>query len=121
MQFCTECHNMYYIRMTENNAGLLYYCRNCGNTDDTVTSENMCITSEVSNVRTFKHSVNKYTVYDPTLPHITTIRCPNAECESNKDNGPERDVIYIRYNDAAMKYLYICTHCDTTWKTDEQH
>jgi DNA-directed RNA polymerase subunit M/transcription elongation factor TFIIS len=36
MHFCTECGNMYYIRLTETNS-IVYYCRNCGHEDDTIT------------------------------------------------------------------------------------
>ena len=27
---------------------------------------------------------------------------------------------YIRYDDVNMKYVYLCSTCDTVWKTDEQ-
>jgi hypothetical protein len=30
-------------------------------------------------------------------------------------------VIYIRYDDDNMKYLYMCVTCDTVWKTDDTH
>ena len=29
------------------------------------------------------------------------------------------EVIYMRYDDTNFKYLYICTTCDTVWKTDD--
>ena len=54
--------------------------------------------------------------------HITcikTIKCPNQECSSNTGEK-EREVIYIRYDDANMKYVYMCAHCNTMWKTSEQ-
>ena len=25
--------------------------------------------------------INQYTKYDPTLPHVHTIKCPNLECD----------------------------------------
>ena len=31
----------------------------------------------------------------------------------------ERDILYVRYNDDELKYIYMCTHCDTTWKSNE--
>jgi hypothetical protein len=31
-----------------------------------------------------------------------------------------REVIYIRYDDINMKYVYLCVHCDTTWRTDNR-
>ena len=64
--------------------------------------------------------VNKYTKLDPTLPRINTIKCPNPECKSNtKDGEKDREVIYMRYDDINMKYVYICAVCDIVWKTDE--
>ena len=36
-----------------------------------------------------------------------------------KTNGKEKEkeVIYLRYDDTNMKYIYLCTHCDQVWKT----
>jgi DNA-directed RNA polymerase subunit M/transcription elongation factor TFIIS len=31
-----------------------------------------------------------------------------------------REVIYIRYDDTNMKYVYLCVHCDMTWRTDNR-
>ena len=30
------------------------------------------------------------------------------------------DIIYLRYDDENMKYLYICSSCNFTWKTDDK-
>ena len=40
------------------------------------------------------------------------------EVESSNYKFPE--VIYVRYDNANMKYVYICTHCDSIWKTNEE-
>jgi aspartate carbamoyltransferase regulatory subunit len=57
---------------------------------------------------------------DPTLPRIYNIRCPNTACKTNEEGEKTpAEVIYMRYDDENMKYLYICTTCDTTWKTDD--
>jgi hypothetical protein len=58
-------------------------------------------------------TVNSYTLDDPTLPHVNTLRCPNGACESNKDDI--RDVIYIKTDPANLKFQYICTRCSTQW------
>lgn len=122
MKFCSKCHNMYYISISETDENQLkYYCRNCGNVDEMITPDNICVLeTSFKKSNNFNNIVNKFTKYDPTLPHITTIKCPNTDCKSNEDDSL-RDVIYIRYDDVQMKYLYICSVCDTTWKTDEQH
>ncbi len=38
----------------------------------------------------------------------------------NKDDKVQREVIYLRYDDINMKYIYLCPHCDTIWKTAEE-
>ena len=38
MHFCNNCENMLYIRLSDEESEsnkLIYYCRNCGNTEDT--------------------------------------------------------------------------------------
>lgn len=123
MHFCKKCSNMYYIRLDdENNHQLIYYCRKCGDEDTTITQENMCV-SKVQLRRgeqRFSHIINEYTKLDPTLPRINSIRCPNTNCESNK-NESKREVIFIRYDDVNVKYIYLCAVCNTSWKTDESH
>ena len=54
--------------------------------------------------------VNEYTFEDPTLPHVNTLRCPNSECLSNRDES-KRDVIYIKTDPTNMKFQYICAVC----------
>lgn len=124
MHFCSKCDNMYYIRISdeENANKLIYYCRNCGNEDNMLTSENIYVAkTQLSRTeQKYGNVVNKYTKLDPTLPRINTIKCPNPACNSNiKDSKNEREVIYMRYDDINMKYVYICAVCDTVWKTDE--
>jgi DNA-directed RNA polymerase subunit M/transcription elongation factor TFIIS len=113
---------MYYIRIdSENTNKLVYYCRNCGNEDSTMDINNISVskTQLSKSEQKFSHIINKYTKLDPTLPRISKILCPNAECETNTHETP-REIIYIRYDDVNMKYIYLCSTCDTTWKTDEQ-
>jgi DNA-directed RNA polymerase subunit M/transcription elongation factor TFIIS len=123
MHFCSECHNMYYLKISSEDANsLIYYCRNCGNENDTLTADNICV-SNVELKRSeqkYTHIINEFTKYDNTLPRTNTIKCPNPNCISNKSgNEDKREVIYIRYDDLAMKYIYACAQCDKMWKTNE--
>ena len=122
MHFCTNCSNMYYIRINSDDPNqLVYYCRKCGNEDTLLAIENVCVskTQVKKTEQTFSHIVNKYTKLDPTLPRIDSVLCPNPDCLTNTEGKP-REIIYIRYDDANMKYIYLCSTCDTVWKTDQQ-
>lgn len=139
MHFCSVCGNMYYISITAENE-LQYYCRNCGHVDDTIASENICVSKvnvkHTTTPQTFSQVVNKYTKLDPTLPRINTIRCPNDECPSNRkfagasgggggaEDGDKKEkkseVIYLRYDDTNLKYVYLCATCDKVWNTEQQ-
>ena len=144
MKFCTECNNMYYIKINGEDANtLVYYCRFCGHEDDEPTESGVVVlrTEYKKTEQQFSHMVNRYIKHDPTLPRIANVKCPNERCTSNaatsnaatsnaatsnhgtanKASGDkvESNVIYLRYDDDNMKYLYICEECDTTWKTDD--
>jgi DNA-directed RNA polymerase subunit M/transcription elongation factor TFIIS len=137
MHFCSVCHNMYYLKIVDEedseNTTLAYYCRNCGHSDTMLMTENNCVsnTQIKRTEQNYSHIINEYTKHDPTLPRITTIHCPNPLCASNiveeedvaaaaaPETSKKSEIIYIRYDDVNMKYMYICTHCDTKWKTNE--
>ena len=115
MEFCKKCDNMYYMKIDDEKK-LIHFCKNCGYEDNQELS--------TSNLKVLKYSktsknqdvhINRYTKYDPTLPHLNSIKCPNVECISNKGEGVEQDVIYLRYDDKNMKFMYLCTHCDFNW------
>jgi DNA-directed RNA polymerase subunit M/transcription elongation factor TFIIS len=112
---------MYYISIDPNNANkLVYYCRNCGNVDESLSVDNVTV-SKIQlkkSEQEFSHIINKYTKLDPTLPRVNNILCPNANCKTNTENDP-KEIIYIRYDDTNMKYVYLCSTCDTVWKTED--
>ena len=139
MHFCEKCDNMYYLKISEEEKDkLIYYCRNCGHEDSNITDENVCVLKTIIQQKSQRHKqvINEYTKHDPTLPRINTIKCPNQSCISNQvveETDPDqehfsktkdshaREVIYIRYDDINMKYIYMCAKCNTIWKTDENH
>jgi len=110
---------MYYVRINADNSNkLVYYCRNCGNEDSNIAVENVCISKIQKSTQSFNHIINKYTKLDPTLPRINNILCPNPDCVTNTEKK-EPEIIYIRYDDTNMKYVYLCSDCDTVWKISE--
>lgn len=122
MHFCSVCSNMYYIRIGDNDPNkLVYYCRKCGNEDQLLSVENLSVSKTIikKTEQSFNHIINKYTKHDPTLPRINNILCPNEKCETNTE-GKEREIIYIRYDDVNMKYVYLCSTCDHVWQITEK-
>ena len=122
MHFCVKCDNMYYLKVTTDDANkLIYYCRHCGHESNDVNETDVCVlkTQVKRSEEKYTHVINEYTKSDPTLPRIKTIKCPNQECPAAKGEA-ENEVMYVRYDDTNIKYIYMCANCDTTWKTSEQ-
>ena len=145
MKFCEKCDNMYYIGLNATDTNkLTYYCRYCGNVDETIADSGECVlNTQFKKTENFHHIINEYTKLDPTLPRMHNIQCPNVECNSNgaaasaynasnasnasnaynasttSNKKTPSEVIYIRYDDDNMKYLYLCAVCDTKWTTSD--
>ena len=121
MKFCSVCSNMYYINISQEDQNRLeFYCRQCGNTDKNIDMSSISVSKTVikKNKQKFSHIINEYTKLDPTLPRINTIDCPNQSCSTNTEHT-EKEIIYIRYDDINMKYVYLCYDCETIWKINE--
>lgn len=92
MKFCSNCENMYYLSIDQDDSDkLMYYCRNCGSQDDSVSTSSSSVISSVQLTQSetsMSRIVNKYTKLDPTLPRINRIPCPNAECDTNTKETP---------------------------------
>ena len=117
MKFCENCNNMLYLGLNPDNSNeLTYYCRSCGTVDTSVSQEGICVlnTQFTKGEQKFNHIINEFTKLDPTLPRIYNVKCPNDRCASEKS-----EVIYLRYDDSNLKYIYMCVNCDMTWKTDD--
>ncbi len=132
----------------ESGDSLAYYCRHCHYEDEQTTVQaamgSMVLSTNYKKTeQPYHHIINAYTKLDPTLPRIYNMKCPSAECPTNhpststststalgKDKDKDKDssdnhnhnneIIYMRYDDDNMKYLYICSTCDTVWKTDDK-
>ena len=123
MKFCEKCDNMYYISIDKDDPNkLTYYCRCCGHIDEQAKAEGLCVleTNFKQSEQKYQHMINPYTKLDPTLPRIYTMKCPNQSCKTNKQSDAKAEILYLRYDDDQLKYLYMCVECDTTWKTDDR-
>ena len=132
---------MFYLRLVKKtdtqDDNLIYYCRNCGNEDMSLISNlnNLYVSrTDIKTSTNYKNKINKYTKLDPTLPRIGNIDCPNMNCASNiksedsskkassKEDKPEaeKEILYIRYDDKNMKFIYLCAVCNTVWDTENK-
>ena len=139
MHFCIQCGNMYYIQIQEDTEELIYNCRKCGHKNEELVNQldNLCVskTDMKKDTSTVDNIINQYTKLDPTLPRIKNIDCPNKACDSNvQDDGAveskegdkqkkakkEKEIVYIRYDDTNMKFIYLCCVCDHSWKIKQK-
>lgn len=123
MHFCSVCKNMYYIRLkNENENNLIYYCRNCGNEEENFSQETIILSSTQfkKSDKQFSYYINQYTKMDPTLPRVNDIQCPNEDCPGVKDIS-KKEIIYLRYDESQMKYVYLCASCDNTWQIQKDY
>ena len=105
-----------------NDADILLKCPACGYQTkmEPKTSEESLILKTVFNSGSSAAGassgvgVNEFTMVDPTLPHMKTLRCPNETCAS-RSNVALQDVIYIKTDPTNLNFHYICTVCKTQW------
>ena len=113
--FCPTCH--FYLYLNQQDDKLMRICRNCGyQEEDKKGGLILEIDLKEKTSEGYKILLNPFTVFDPTLPHVTSIKCPNDSCESNT-GSKERDVIYIKHDATNLKFIYICTVCKEQWRS----
>ena len=118
---CPICE--YYMPLTQDpkstteKAGDLYrVCRNCGHTENQKQGLVMETVIQGQSSEAYKVFLNEFTKEDPRLPHVKNLQCPNESCKSRTKQA-EPDILYIKYDKENMKYIYICTVCDFSWRS----
>jgi len=116
MKVCSTCQNMYVMSL-QPNGELIWKCLSCGIEEK---QDGGCLLMETlvqeRSSEGYRILLNEFTRQDPTLPHLHTMKCPRADCNSNVGTA-EKDVIYIKYDPANLKYLYICDVCGEQWRS----
>lgn len=140
MNFCPKCENYLFLEQgSQDNATIKdgvtvtkksYFlnrrCRTCGYNE--VDTQGGLVNETIVQERAsegYKILLNEFTRQDPTLPHVSTLPCPNTTgdvatgkpiCATHTGNTP-RDVIIIKYDKENMKFLYICNVCGEQWRS----
>lgn len=116
MEFCPNCENMMYTRLSsEEGEALTLYCQRCGTTQSSGSTTGP-VSSTLIKQRLQKPAfvAGTATAKDPTLPIAKGIQCP-ACAEAGRAAAP---VVYVRYDASIVKYLYICTACPHRWNVE---
>lgn len=122
MFFCENDGNMLRKKIKDGKK-LIYYCLLCEAEYDvdelSDSSQNKCIFKHNynSNNLSYKTYINENIFHDKTLPRIN-LKCINDKCPTNTQ-GAAKEVIYIKYNQEDMQYVYACTHCKQVWTNSE--
>ncbi len=137
LKFCGICDNLLYISVApakrsadddivadDGGSGapfeMHYVCKNCGDTQKATAEngESICVLETrigEDEAGDYKRFMTPYLKYDPTLPRVSHIVCPNPGCAK----GIKGNVIVVKYDKTDMRYLYCCEGCDTFWRTGE--
>lgn len=127
MKFCNICDNLLHLSLCsdteQKDEQLHYFCKCCKSKVKCGSDFDPCIYKKNygRNENVFYEMfVNKYTKYDPTLPHVYSMPCANKSCaEETKKKKEKSDILFMRYNEDQMKYIYMCCKCDKAWINPE--
>jgi len=117
IRFCEVCSNYLYLQVDGETQTLFRLCRNCGFRGES--AQGGLVTEMVVQQRSAEgfNMINEFTIRDPRLPHIHKImKCINPECDSNHGKK-DSDVVYIKYDLANLRYIYMCYLCESVWKS----
>jgi DNA-directed RNA polymerase subunit M/transcription elongation factor TFIIS len=117
-KLCDNCDNMMNIKLNKELNKLVLDCPCCNNIKDW--SGDTCIYKTNFTVNLSKIiNTNQNITQDITLPSITNnpnIKCINEKCKESKS-----DIIFIKYDQDNMKYMYKCKHCGQAWTNTNEN
>ena len=108
MKFCPDCENFLYA-LEENADGVGFKCRKCPYVESITHANPMVYEHNLKEDKATQLVVNPYLKDDPTLPKLTTAKCPAKDC-------PSSDVVAVKLLRVDLIWMYQCTTCGTSWK-----
>ena len=116
---------MMYISVSGEPIELAYTCRHCSLSESgaSISSEMLgsavLSTDYTDDQTSYKQHASPYLRFDPTLPRVSDIPCPNKAC--NRPESARQEVIEVKYDATHLKYLYHCVHCLSFWKSQSMY
>jgi hypothetical protein len=105
---------MLYLQVDEDNK-LTSNCKNCNFkvVEENMTEESACVAIKnfAGDANSFKNYMTPFIKFDPSLPRVNNIKCPSETCKV-----AENEVIYMKYDQENLKFIYFCCHCEHFWK-----
>lgn len=106
LQFCDVCDSAYSVQIS--NGEQILFCRNCGNqqpTDLLVVHR----TNYENRESDKDYLINRYSIYDVTLPVSTVEHC--VRCGHHRSK-------FMKAHDTKMALMYFCLspNCGTIWR-----
>jgi DNA-directed RNA polymerase subunit M/transcription elongation factor TFIIS len=118
LQYCPACDSML-NNVEEETVGdattAVLSCRKCPYKQPLSSNTPVVYEHILQEDKTARLVLNPYLKFDPTLNHLSNIQCPNEDCLS-RSNSVDWDVVAVKIDEKKLIWLYICVHCDTTWK-----
>lgn len=112
LTFCNVCDNIIFRNYTKE--GIFHKCRQCGFEEKVKYPSDQPYLLHETNYKTKSKDIvfHEQMIHDPTLPMAPGMSCINTAC-----NGT--NIVYMKYDQANLRYLYVCRDCHTKWKNKE--
>lgn len=124
------CKNCGYIERESNPSSLTIVVRRYDEDSKISPQDEKCVsqTNYFDDIRSFQQYQTINIKHDLTLPRVKNIDCPKCNGDIQNSGGDKKknkeketlvpEVICVKYDQANMKYLYFCCHCDHFWKLE---
>jgi hypothetical protein len=102
----------------QNTDGRVFYkCFCCQTEEYNTLNGSICISKNTFQKQdaSYVAYLNEHALNDPTLPCTRVITCQNSDC--TKKENQDNEIVYIKYDQLNLKYIYRCRHCKHIWTT----
>ena len=114
--FCPICHNLLFVKMSEQGA-LVASCNYCLSKQElTSTGGGAVVVSDTpykSDAAKYSHLMNPLLHEDATLPRVSDVPCPGPACTRPPD--APHGALFVKFDADNLRFLYSCTFCKHFW------